>query len=393
MKCRAPPRGPLARRGISSTLKLVLRNRAVNFESGPDDHTASTPPGRSAAWVARNPLRSYSRSLAWRVIHSGPLSTSSRIASYSERAARIRTPTSVSWMRTRGSVRLSPDNFASGPRAQATTAGTSSATMMLACFPSTVRAARKVKPIPNPPIRIFGRLFGRLRVRIFSQAMVASACSVALRRLFINSSRPSRIENSAPRCIRRSSPPPGTCAVSRRDQGITGSSPAVNAGGRLSGERRIIRIALRARRIERGHVGGIHRGMRFPACDQVRVGQERLAERDQVAFAGGEIALGTGVVVAAGQNERTFEHAAERGLHRVGHLWRPHRRVVHEMDVEKAGSVELLRQIGVVRFHLRIERHVVEHAERRQTDADLVLADSGDRRGNDLKCKARAVLD
>src|SRR5664279_2494641 len=393
MKCRAPPCGPLARTGFSTTLKPVLRSRAVNFESGPDDHTASTPPGRSAAWTARNPLRSYSRSLAWRVIPSGPLSTSSRIASYSDRAARIRSPTSVSLMRTRGSVRLSPNSSAIGPRAQVTTAGTSSATMMWACFPSTVRAARKVKPIPNPPIRILGRLTGRLRVRIFSQAMVASACSVALRRLFINSSRPSRIENSAPRCIRRSSPPPGTCAVSRRDQGITGSSPAVSAGGRLSGERRIIGIALRARRIERGHVGRIHRGMQFPACNQVRVGQERLAERDQIAFAGGEIALGAGGVVAPGQNERAFEHAAERGLHRVEHLWRPHRRVVDQMDVEQASRVALLRQISVVRFHLRIERHVVEYAERRQPDADLVLADGGDRRIDDLQRKAHAVLD
>src|SRR6185503_15945452 len=49
IKCCAPPCGPLARTGFSTTSKPVLRSRAVNFASGFDDHTAKTPPGRSAA--------------------------------------------------------------------------------------------------------------------------------------------------------------------------------------------------------------------------------------------------------------------------------------------------------------------------------------------------------
>ena len=58
MTWRAPPRAPLARAKTSSTPKPALRSRRVKSGSGPDDHTASTPPGRNAAWAARNPLRS-----------------------------------------------------------------------------------------------------------------------------------------------------------------------------------------------------------------------------------------------------------------------------------------------------------------------------------------------
>ena len=54
--------------------------------------------------------------------------------------------------------------------------------------------------MPNPPIKIRGAL----RSRILSQAIVASASSDPLRRLFISSFWPSMIENSAPRCLRRS---------------------------------------------------------------------------------------------------------------------------------------------------------------------------------------------
>ena len=81
MTCRAPPRAPSARARTSSTSKPALRARQVNFGFGFDDHTASTPPGRSAARAALNPFRSYSASLVLRVSPSGPLSTSSRIAS------------------------------------------------------------------------------------------------------------------------------------------------------------------------------------------------------------------------------------------------------------------------------------------------------------------------
>ena len=90
MTCRAPPRDPLARALTSSTAKPALPRRQVNFGFGPDDHTASTPPGRSAARAALNPFRSYSASLAFRVRPSGPLSTSSRIASKADASDRIR---------------------------------------------------------------------------------------------------------------------------------------------------------------------------------------------------------------------------------------------------------------------------------------------------------------
>ncbi len=66
----------------------------------------------------------------------------------------------------------------------------------------TERAARKVKPIPRPPISTFGRA----RPLIFSRDSVASASSEPLRRLFISSFEPSMIENSLPRCLRRNSP-------------------------------------------------------------------------------------------------------------------------------------------------------------------------------------------
>jgi hypothetical protein len=52
MTCRAPPRAPLARTRTSSTPNPILRSRWMKFLSGPDDHTASTPPGRSAALAA-----------------------------------------------------------------------------------------------------------------------------------------------------------------------------------------------------------------------------------------------------------------------------------------------------------------------------------------------------
>src|SRR5450759_2125985 len=44
----------------SSTSKPVLRSRWVNCRSGPDDHTASTPPERNDARAALNPSASYS---------------------------------------------------------------------------------------------------------------------------------------------------------------------------------------------------------------------------------------------------------------------------------------------------------------------------------------------
>src|SRR5258708_3071255 len=56
-------------------------------------------------------------------------------------------------------------------------------------------------------------------------------------RLFISGTAPAKIANPPPRCISRSSPPPGTFAVSRRSQGsmrllfTSGAGGAVDGGG------------------------------------------------------------------------------------------------------------------------------------------------------------------
>ena len=78
--------------------------------------------------------------------------------------------------------------------------------------------------MPSPPIRIRGRV----RSPILAIAISASASSDPWTRLFISSLWPSLIENSAPRCSSRSSPPPpATSAVSSRIQGITAGSQAM----------------------------------------------------------------------------------------------------------------------------------------------------------------------
>ena len=67
--------------------------------------------------------------------------------------------------------------------------------------------------------------------------------------------------------------------------------------------------------------------------------------------------------------------------------------MVDKVDIDQPARIELLRQPGVIRFHRIVQRHVVEHAERRQAYADLVLADGDDHRLGDLEHEARAVLD
>jgi hypothetical protein len=66
------------------------------------------------------------------------------------------------------------------------------------------------------------------------QARAARASSDPVTRLFISSICPNLMENSRPRCMRRSSPPPGMTAVSSRFQGTTlvlqASSAAHGAG-------------------------------------------------------------------------------------------------------------------------------------------------------------------
>ena len=82
----------------------------------------------------------------------------------------------------------------------------------------------------SPPINTSGRSLGPIRLH----AKAASAFSDPVLRLFINSVWPSMIENSRPRCMSWSSPPPGMTAVSSLFQGTTFAlqvSSAAHAAG------------------------------------------------------------------------------------------------------------------------------------------------------------------
>src|SRR3569833_3256878 len=62
------------------------------------------------------------------------------------------------------------------------------------------------------------------------------------------------------------------------------------------------------------------------------------------------------------------------------------------MDIEEPALVELLREIGVVGFHLGVHGHVVEYTERRDTDAELLLTHGLDDGVGNLEHEAQAVL-
>ena len=72
--------------------------------------------------------------------------------------------------------------------------------------------------MPSPPISTLACFRPVSR----SAARTAIASSDPLSREFISSIRLSEIENSAPRRLRRKSPPPGTVVWSRCCQGIIG---------------------------------------------------------------------------------------------------------------------------------------------------------------------------
>src|SRR5260370_41526660 len=55
MTWRAPRRLVVARTATSLTAKPASRSRFENKAFGPDDQTASTPPGRNARWMVFNP--------------------------------------------------------------------------------------------------------------------------------------------------------------------------------------------------------------------------------------------------------------------------------------------------------------------------------------------------
>jgi hypothetical protein len=67
--------------------------------------------------------------------------------------------------------------------------------------------------------------------------------------------------------------------------------------------------------------------------------------------------------------------------------------MVYEVDVQQAAFVQLVRQVSVVRLNFRIERHVVERAEGRDPDTDLLLADGLEDGIRHLENKSRALLD
>ena len=66
--------------------------------------------------------------------------------------------------------------------------------------------------------------------------------------------------------------------------------------------------------------------------------------------------------------------------------------MIYQMDIEQPARIELLRQIGVIRFHSIIDRHVVEYAIRRQSNSDLIFANRLDGRIYHFKYKAGTVL-
>src|SRR5258708_34665288 len=177
-------------------------------------------------------------------------------------------------MVTGGSLRLPPKISAIGPLAQATTAGTSSATAIRAPGPNTASGARRVKPMPKPPISTCG--FST--ASIFLAAGVASAASEPLRRLFISSLVPSMMENSAPRRISRNSPSvPGTLAVSILTQGIMRGVLAheLPSSRRRPGPiRRAVAFQKRCLTICRSHVGRWLMGWTAPygiSCARMRL--------------------------------------------------------------------------------------------------------------------------
>ena len=132
------------------------------------------------------------------------------------------------------------------------------------------------------------------------------------------------------------------------------------------------------RRIERAHIRSVERRARFPPLLQVRIRANRLTGDDEVRLARGEIALGALEVVAAREEQMRVGLAAQHRADRLGDGRCAHRGVVHEVDVQQAPLVELPRQVGVVGLHLRVQGHVVEHAERGDADANLLLADGLD---------------
>ncbi|OGS96175.1 MAG: hypothetical protein A3H31_06860 [Gallionellales bacterium RIFCSPLOWO2_02_FULL_57_47] len=67
--------------------------------------------------------------------------------------------------------------------------------------------------------------------------------------------------------------------------------------------------------------------------------------------------------------------------------------MVDQVDVDQTARIELSRQPGIISLHRVVWRHVVEHAERRQAYADLVLADRIDHGIGHLEHEARPVFD
>src|SRR5580692_4277988 len=67
--------------------------------------------------------------------------------------------------------------------------------------------------------------------------------------------------------------------------------------------------------------------------------------------------------------------------------------MVYEVDVQQAAFVQLVRQVSVVGLNFRIERHVVERAEGRDPDTDLLLANGPEDGIRHLENKSRALLD
>ena len=190
------------------------------------------PPAHSAVPAARNPFMLYNASLPFRVSPSGPLSTSSKIASNVDRPDRIKWPTSEipadPYARIRQAV---AEEFPHRSARPCHHRRTSSATTTWAPVRARRSAARSVKPIPNPPINISGRS-GLNSLASECRERLLGAAEPAVHQFVV--AEPDREFGAARR--RRSSPlPPGTPAVSSRDQRITTSRNLVTEANRQAG--------------------------------------------------------------------------------------------------------------------------------------------------------------
>ena len=159
------------------------------------------------------------------------------------------------------------------------------------------------------------------------------------------------------------------------------------------GERRIVGVAPRPRRVESRHVQGVRRRIGLHARHQIGVGDEGAGKGNQIRVTSLERTLGTGLVESSRQNEHTLERCAEAQLQVGGHGRRTQGRVVQQVNIQNALLRQFFGEGQVLRLDLGVGTRAVEHAVGRQPDAHQICADGGDRGTNHLQCEAVAAID